>query len=109
MKHKGYTACVEYDQEDKIFVGRVIGIRDGINFHGTTVNEIEEAFTEAVDNYLAMCEELGQKPEKPYSGRIALRINPETHAAIAVAAETSGESINQWIRDTLEDKIHATG
>ena len=65
MKHRGYTACVEYDQEDKILVGKVIGIRDGINFHGTTKDEIKTALTEAVDNYLAMCEDLGQKPEMP--------------------------------------------
>jgi len=65
MKHKGYCACVEFDQKDKILVGRVIGICDGINFHGTNVEEIEQAFVEAVDDYLDMCEELGQKPEKP--------------------------------------------
>jgi predicted HicB family RNase H-like nuclease len=65
MRHKGYCAHVEYDQEDKILVGRVVGIKDGINFHGNNGDEIESAFTEAVDDYLATCEELGQKPEKP--------------------------------------------
>ena len=107
MKHKGYFAHVEFDQEDKILIGRVVGIRDGINFHGHSTEEIEAAFIESVDNYLAACEELGQKPEKPYSGKISLRLPPEVHAAVATAAEAEGDSVNQWIRETLEEKIRA--
>jgi predicted HicB family RNase H-like nuclease len=109
MKHKGYLAHVEYDQEDKILIGRVVGIRDGINFHGNNGEEIEAAFIDAVDDYLVVCEELGQKPEKPYSGKISLRVPAEVHAAVASAAETKGESVNQWIRETLEAKISAVG
>lgn len=107
MKHKGYCARVEYDQEDKILIGRVVGIRDGINFHGADGDEIERAFIESVDDYLAMCEELGQRPEKPYTGNISLRIKPETHAAVAIAAEMSGESINQWLNETIDEKVKA--
>lgn len=70
MKHKGYVAHVEFDQDDDIFVNRVIGIRDGINFHGESVKEIETAFSESVDNYLAACDELGQEPNRPYSGNL---------------------------------------
>ena len=109
MKHRGYCAHVEFDQEDKILVGRVVGIRDGINFHGESAQEVETAFIESVDNYLAACEELGQKPEKPYSGKISLRVPPEIHAAVATRAEAAGDSVNHWITETLEEKIRATG
>ena len=105
MKYRGYSARVEFDQDDRIFIGRVIGLRDGINFHGVTVEELETAFKESVDNYLAACESLGQKPEKPYSGKIALRVPPEIHAAVACAAELKGESVNSWITEVLEEKI----
>jgi predicted HicB family RNase H-like nuclease len=108
MKYKGYLAHVEYDQEDKILIGRVVGIRDGINFHGNSGEEIEAAFIEAVDDYLAVCEKLGQKPEKPYSGKISLRVPVEVHAAVASAAEAKGDSVNQWIKEALEEKIRAT-
>ena len=37
MSHKGYTARVEYDERDNIFVGRILGIRNIISFHGETV------------------------------------------------------------------------
>jgi predicted HicB family RNase H-like nuclease len=105
LKHRGYSARIEFDQEDKIFVGRIIGIKDGVNFHGTTVEEIEKAFVESVDDYLEMCERLGQSPEKPYSGKISLRIPADIHAAVACAAKTSGRSINQWVTSVLSESV----
>jgi predicted HicB family RNase H-like nuclease len=83
------------------------GIRHIITFHGETVDELEAAFKEAVDHYLATCAELGDEPNKPYSGNLTLRIPPSVHAAIATAAETSGRSLNKWVADTLDQATHA--
>lgn len=105
MTYKGYTARIEFDALDRIFFGRLAGIRDIITFHGETVDELETAFKEAVDDYLATCGKLGDAPNKPYSGKLTLRISPSVHAAIATAAETSGKSLNKWVADTLD---HAT-
>ena len=102
MKYKGYFAKVEYDPDDHIFVGHIIGIRDIVGFHGESVHELEMAFAGAVDNYLAACEQLGQAPDKPYSGNLMLRVPVEVHAAVAAAAESSGKSINQWAAGVLE-------
>jgi predicted HicB family RNase H-like nuclease len=109
MNYKGYHAKVEFDPQDHILVGRIIGIRDVIVFHGKSVNELETAFREAVDDYLAACAELGQNPNKPYSGNLMLRIPPEIHAAVATAAETGGKSINQWAAGVLEKASHGSG
>jgi predicted HicB family RNase H-like nuclease len=106
MKYKGYHAKVEYDPDDHIFVGHIIGIRDIVGFHGDSVQAIESAFAEAVDNYLAACAEMGQEPNRPYSGNLMLRIPAEVHAAVAAAAETSGKSINQWAAGVLEKACH---
>ena len=106
-KYKGYISGVEFDAEDHIFVGRVIGIRDGINFHGTSVDELEAAFHESIDDYLIACEKLGQSPNKPYSGNLMLRIPSEVHAAVATAAEAGGQSINQWAAGVLDKASHA--
>lgn len=105
MTYKGYAARIVYSGEDELFVGRVAGIRDIITFHGESVNEIRETFHEAVDFYLATCAERGEQPNKPYSGKLLVRMPIETHAAIATMAEVNGKSINQWIVETLE---HAT-
>ena len=101
MQYKGYMARVEYDALDKIFVGHVAGIKDIVGFHGTSVTELEQAFSEAVDNYLQACEQLGEQPNKPYSGRMMLRLEPLAHQRIALAAEVKGISINQWASQTL--------
>ena len=107
MTHKGYAARVEFDAEDRIFVGRVIGIRDVIIFHGKTVDELENSFRAAVDDYLDACASLGQRPNKPYSGKILLRVSAELHAAVAAAAEAAGKSLNQWAAETLNKAAHA--
>lgn len=101
MTYKGYSARIEYSDEDTCFVGRIAGIRDIISFHGESVDEIRQAFQEAIDFYLETCEERGEAPNKPYSGKLMLRVTPEIHAAVATAAEVNGKSINQWATETL--------
>lgn len=101
MSYKNYAAQIEYSDEDECFVGRVFGIRDIITFHGESVDEIRDAFQEAVDFYLETCAKRGEEPQKPYSGRLMLRIPSETHAAVARAATLSGKSINQWATEKL--------
>ena len=59
-------------------------------------SDLQAAFHEAVDDYLAICEQLGQAPDKPVSGKLMLRVPPEVHRAALIAAETSGISLNQW-------------
>ena len=107
MTYKGYTARVEFDADDRVFFGRLAGIKDIITFHGETVDELETAFKEAVDDYIKTCTELGEKPNKPYSGKLTLRIPPSVHAAIATQAETSGKSLNKWVADILDQVTHA--
>jgi predicted HicB family RNase H-like nuclease len=62
---------------------------------------LRAAFEEAVDDYLETCEKLGRPAQKPYSGKLMLRVPPEVHAAVAVAAKVSGKSINQWATDAF--------
>lgn len=107
MMHKGYSAWIEYSDEDGCFVGRVAGIRDMITFHGESVQEVRLAFEEAVDFYLASCAERGETPNKPFTGRFMLRISPELHSAIAMAAKRNHKSINAWIAETCSN--HAAG
>lgn len=106
MTYNGYTARIEYDDDDGIFVGHLAGIRDIVSFHGSTVNELRKYFREAVDHYLAVCEERGEPPQKPYSGNLMLRISPDIHAAVATASQIKGKSINQWAAEVLGKAAH---
>jgi predicted HicB family RNase H-like nuclease len=101
MSYKGYSARVEYDDEDGIFTGRIAGIRDGVGFHADSVAELREAFHEAVEDYLETCARIGKEPQKAFSGQMMFRVNPELHRRAAVAAELSGKSLNQWAEEVL--------
>ena len=102
MTYNGYSARVEFDAEDRIFVGHIAGIRDIVGFHGASVDELEAAFRESVDDYLAACTKLKQAPDKPYSGRVMLRLPPDLHARASAAAQVTGMSFNQWAARALE-------
>jgi predicted HicB family RNase H-like nuclease len=101
MTHKGYSARIEYDDQDEIFFGKIAGIRDGVSFHGETVAELKAAFHEAVDDYVETCRKIGKEPLKPYSGNLMLRVDPEIHSKVALAAELAGKSLNQWGEEVL--------
>ena len=102
MEYKGYRGAVRYSAEDRVLHGRILGIEDVVNFEGAEVEELEKAFHEAVDDYLALCEKLGRDPDREYSGRIPLRIGATLHRRVAVAADSAEKSVNSWIADTLE-------
>lgn len=106
MTYKGYAARIEYSDEDQCFIGHIAGIKDIVGFHGDSVAELRTAFEEAVEDYLLTCEKLKREPQKPYSGRLMLRVSPEIHAAVAVAAQVSGKSINQWASETFARAVH---
>lgn len=101
MNYKGYAARIEYSDEDGCFIGHIAGIRDVVGFHAESVRELREAFEESVDDYLVTCEKAGRAPQKPYSGKLMLRVPPEVHARAAMMAEAHGMSINQWAADIL--------
>ncbi|MBO9484707.1 MULTISPECIES: type II toxin-antitoxin system HicB family antitoxin [Gammaproteobacteria] len=101
MTYKGYAASIEYSDDDECFIGHIAGIKDRVGFHGESVSELKDAFHEAVEDYLETCASVGKEAQKPYSGKLMLRIPPELHASIATAAQVSGLSINQWISRAL--------
>jgi predicted HicB family RNase H-like nuclease len=107
MSYKGYTARVDFDERDNIFVGRVLGLRDIISFEGSTVVKLRAEFQAAINDFLRDCAERGIAPEKPASGKIMLRVPPEVHAAATVAAQASGKSLNQWATEASRDAAHS--
>jgi predicted HicB family RNase H-like nuclease len=107
MEYKGYLGTVEYDAEEKLFHGDIVNTKDVITFQGTTVEEIENAFKDSIDDYLAWCKEEGTEPEKPYSGRFNLRLSPELHRNLAMRARKLKMSINSFVEKVIADEIAA--
>jgi len=105
MEYKGFSARVEYSEDDGCIIGHIAGICDVIGFHGESVAELRAAFEEAVEDYLTTCEKLGRAPNKPYSGQFRLRLAPGLHARAAMLAEAHGKSLNTWVSEVIEKSI----
>lgn len=101
MKYRGYTARIDFVSNESIFVGRLLGMVEALEFHGASVEELRRDFEFAVDHYLAECARMGKTPAKPASGKLLLRLPAEVHAAAIVIAAAQGKSLNQWVADTL--------
>ena len=102
LKYKGYTGYVEFDDEAGIFHGEVLDLRDVITFQGKTVEEIKKAFRDSIDDYLEFCKDRNEKPDKPFSGRLMVRLPPHLHRKVFISARREGKSLNQWIAERLE-------
>ena len=102
MEYKGYTAEITYDEDAEVFFGRVLHLRDVITFESDSVEGLKKEFQISVDDYLEFCEELGQEPERPYSGRFVLRLDPELHRDAVLAADRMGMSLNSWSAEALQ-------
>jgi len=106
LNYKGYSGQINYDDEAKIFHGEIIDTQDIITFQGKSVDEIEKAFRESIDDYLDFCKERGEKPEKPFSGKFILRMSPKLHHKLYLKANRSGKSLNKWVVETLDTAIN---
>lgn len=107
LKYNGYLGSVNFSEKDGVFFGKIEGIDGLVNFEGESVKELTDAFHEAVDDYVAYCEEAGIEPHKSYSGSLNIRISPETHSYVATLAKQMGVSINSFIKSALEQRVAA--
>jgi predicted HicB family RNase H-like nuclease len=91
----------DYDLESRLFHGQILGTRDVVTFQGRTPADLETAFPESVDDYITFCESRGENPEKPFSGKFMLRIDPELHRRASIAAAAYGISLNQFVMECI--------
>ena len=101
MTYKGYTAIVTYDDRDHIFHGHLADTYDDVYFEGTSAEALERAFYEAVDDYLAYCEETGRAPTKPFSRRLNIRMDADLHRRAHIAAKRKGMILNKFIMKAI--------
>ena len=105
MEYKGYVARIEFDEDAKLFHGEVVNTRDVITFQGISVDELEKALKDSVDDYLEFCKQRDEEPERPYSGNFRLRVTPALHRALAMRAKSAGQSLNSCIVNLLKELV----
>ncbi len=105
LEYKGYTGSVDFSAEDKVFFGKLTGIRDVVTFEGETVKELMKAFHDAVNDYLTMCKELGKDPDKEYKGSFNVRLKPRVHRLAAMKSAALKISLNQFVEKVVEKEV----
>ena len=108
IKYKGFIGSVHYASEDRVFYGKVEGVKDLITFEGSTVNELEESFEYMVDEHIKDCTKNCIPLEKSYKGNLNIRLSPELHKKVAYKAAYKGVSLNQFINDAIKKEIAST-
>jgi predicted HicB family RNase H-like nuclease len=65
LKYKGYVGRADFDDEAGLFHGEVLALRDVITFQGRSVEELEQAFRDSIDDYLEFCANRREEPDRP--------------------------------------------
>jgi Uncharacterized protein encoded in hypervariable junctions of pilus gene clusters len=102
LSYKGFLGSTDYDDEAEVFYGTVINANTIMSFRGSSVDELKASFRDIVDSYLEDCARDGIEPEKPFSGKITVRISPLLHKRIALKAAAKKESMNSYLEELLE-------
>jgi predicted HicB family RNase H-like nuclease len=107
LNYNGYIGSVEYSSEDRIFFGKVELVTDVVTFEGSTPDELENSFREAVDGYIELCKEVGKEPQKAFKGTFNVRINPELHKKAAMVAIQKHTTLNQVVAEAISKYVAA--
>lgn len=105
MTVDGYNARIEYDPETDMFRGDILGLNGGADFYGKNPRELRQEFKRSLAVFLDVCAEKGIPPQRNYSGKFNLRIPPELHEKLAIAAQAEGKSINTLAQEALAMRI----
>ncbi|MCL1984953.1 MAG: type II toxin-antitoxin system HicB family antitoxin [Betaproteobacteria bacterium] len=105
LSYKGYQGRFAYDSDADLFHGDVLHISDVVTFQGRSIDELKTALADSVEDYFALCKEVGKLPQKPFSGRFNVRLTPELHQKAARSAALEGVSLNNWIAHTVEKAV----
>ena len=105
IQYKDYYGSVHFDDEDLIFYGKIEFIRALVTYEATHAKGLKKAFEASVDDYLNTCRGQKIEPEKPFKGSLNVRLGPELHRRVAIAAEQHHLSITKFISDTLDQAI----
>jgi predicted HicB family RNase H-like nuclease len=100
-----YHATIEFDPELDMFRGEILGLNGGADFYGKNPKELRAEFKRSLAVFLGVCAEKKIEPRRHFSGRFNLRIPPELHEKLAMAAQARGKSINALAQEALQQSF----
>ncbi|MBQ9014509.1 MAG: type II toxin-antitoxin system HicB family antitoxin [Firmicutes bacterium] len=105
LTYRGYSTEVKYDSESNVLYGKIEGIKDLVNFECAALSDVVLEFHSAVDDYLTVCQENGEEPEKPFKGKFNVRIDPDLHRRLWYLAMLNGASLNHAVESAIREYL----
>ena len=100
-----YHATIEFDPDLDMFRGEILGLNGGADFYGKNPKELRAEFKRSLAVFLEVCAEKAIEPKRHFSGKFNLRISPQLHEKLAIAAQAKGKSINTLAREALQESF----
>jgi len=107
LHYKDYVGSIEFSEEDTVFHGKIIGIKDLVSFEGDGAKAITKDFHNAVDEYLDYCAQCGKEPDKPFKGSFNVRVGTDLHRKAALTAFKKGVSLNTFVEKAISSFVDA--
>ena len=120
--YKGFYGSINFDQEEKIFFGKIEFIKvtnqrtkidwaefikDLVNYEAKDAENLVNSFKDAVDDYLISCKEANKQPDKPFKGSFNVRIGTELHKKVGLYALQHEDTLNNIVKNALSEFINS--
>ena len=105
IHYKSYYGSVHYSDADQVFFGKIEYIKSLVNYEGTDASSLRQAFEEAVDGYLELCQNEGLKPDQSFRGSFNVRTGSDLHRKASLYAKEKGLNLNNVVTEALEQYL----
>jgi predicted HicB family RNase H-like nuclease len=102
LKYRGQIGSIEHDLDRGVLYGKLLFISDLVTYEAENLRTLEQEFKVSVDEYLADCESMAIKPNKPFKGTFNIRIGRELHKKLAMKAANEGLGLNEAVQRAVE-------
>jgi len=104
-----YLKIVEWSEEDQCYIGTCPGLMFG-GVHGDDEAKVYRELCKVVEEWIEIIEEDGEPlppatAGKEYSGKFNLRVGPDLHKKLAIAAIKEKKSLNSYCAEKLSNAI----
>ncbi len=107
LKYNNFIGTFGYNEDEDILHGKIEGINDLVTFEGKSIDEIKDSFTEAVDDYIELCKEVGKDPLKSFKGTFNVRLKPVLHRKAYLYAKEHNMNLNQLVSEAISRTVDA--
>ena len=108
MEYKGYYGKVDFSPEDQVLFGKVAFIPSLISYEADNVKDLIQAFHDAVDDYLDLCESQGKTPDSPFKGSFNVRVGSDLHRKAMLYSIEQDLTLNSLVNQALEAYLNGS-